>query len=102
MIFLILSLLFLHVIEIWLFGGAYFLMLKNGNFGAILGAQTTTLFGTVYYSATVYTTIGFGDVYPVGAIRTMTGTEGVTGLLLITWSASFTFVEMLKWWNDSD
>jgi hypothetical protein len=32
----------------------------------------------------------------------MTGTEAVTGLTLITWSASYTFVEMLKTWENDD
>jgi hypothetical protein len=50
----------------------------------------------------VFTTVGFGDIYPVGAIRTMTGTEGIVGLTMITWSASYTFVEMLKTWDKSD
>jgi hypothetical protein len=56
----------------------------------------------IYYSASVYTTVGFGDIYPVGAIRTMTGTEGLTGLTMITWSASYTFVEMLDTWKKDD
>jgi hypothetical protein len=29
----------------------------------------------------------------------MTGTEALTGFLLITWSASFTFLEMQRFWK---
>ena len=101
-IFLILSLLLLHVIEVWIFGAAYFLLLQFDGFGELVGSAGPSLFDCVYYSASVFTTVGFGDIYPVGAIRTMTGTEGITGLTMITWSASFTFVEMLKTWNDGD
>ena len=50
----------------------------------------------VYYSAAVYSTVGFGDIYPVGAIRTMTGTQGITGLTMITWFASYTLLDMMK------
>ena len=33
---------------------------------------------------------------PVGAIRFLVGTEALTGFVLVTWSASFTFVEMQR------
>jgi len=32
----------------------------------------------------------------------LAGIEGVTGLLLITWSASFTYLEMVRYWRDED
>ena len=46
-----------------------------------------------------YTTVGFGDVTPVGPIRFMAATEALTGLVLITWSASFTYLEMERFWG---
>jgi len=101
-IFLILSLLLLHVVEVWIFGGAYYYLLHLEGYGELIGADGPTLVDCVYYSASVFTTVGFGDIYPVGAIRVMTGTEGITGLTMITWSASHTFVEMLKTWNNDD
>jgi hypothetical protein len=47
----------------------------------------------------VYTTVGFGDLLPQGAIRFMSGMEALTGLVMITWSASFTFLEMQRDWR---
>ena len=41
-------------------------------------------------------------IVPIGPIRTMSGTEGITGLVMITWSASFALMEMLKNWNEGD
>lgn len=99
---MIFSLLFLHIVAIWIFGGAYYLLLHEDSYGELIGAPTATLVDCIYFSASVFTTVGFGDIYPVGAIRTMVGTEGVAGLTLITWSASYTFLEMLKRWNGSD
>jgi len=99
---MILSLLTLHIVEIWLFGGTYYLLLRMEGFGELMGAPGATLVDCIYFSASVFTTVGFGDIYPVGAIRTMVGTEAVAGLTLITWSASYTFLEMLKRWNDND
>lgn len=57
-------------------------------------------FDFVYYSAMVYTTVGFGDLIPAGPIRMMTGTEALAGLALITWSASFTYLQMQRVWRD--
>lgn len=101
-VLLITSLLLLHIIEIWIFGIGYFVLLQFDGFGSLMGQPVTSIVDFVYYSAAVYTTVGFGDIYPVGAIRTMTGMEAVTGLTIITWSASYTFLEMLKTWNHND
>jgi hypothetical protein len=46
-----------------------------------------------------YTTVGFGDVSPVGPIRFLAGTSALTGFVMITWSASFTFLEMERFWR---
>lgn len=99
---LILALMFMHVVEVWIFAAGYYGLLQFEGYGALLGVPPQSFFDYVYYSAAVYTTVGFGDMYPVGPIRTMTGTEGITGLTLITWSASYTFVEMLKSWRPDD
>jgi hypothetical protein len=89
----------LHVAEIWLFGLCYWLLLHLPAAGSISGASRTSLFDTVYLSATTFSTLGFGDVAPVGPIRFITGTEAVSGFILITWSASFLFLEMQEFWK---
>ena len=96
---LILSLLALHIIEIWVFGFAYYFLLSFEELGALVGVDKVTIFDSIYFSATVYTTLGFGDITPQGPIRTLTGTEGITGLTIITWSASFAYLEMARTWN---
>jgi hypothetical protein len=102
MILLIFSLLILHIVQIWIFGVTYFSLLQLDGFGELRASSTVGFFDCIYYSATVYTTVGFGDIVPIGPIRTVSGTEGVTGLTMITWSASYTFVEMLKTWTKHD
>lgn len=93
------GLLLAHVVEIWLFAGGYWLAtnLELGGFTPGL----TDAFDTVYYSAMVYTTVGFGDLVPSGGLRMITSGEAVTGLSLITWSASFAFLQMQKVWEES-
>jgi Ion channel len=89
----------LHIAEIWLFALGYWFLLNGAGFGEILPPQTLGILDLVYFSATSYTTIGFGDMVPVGAIRFLVGTEALLGLVLITWSASFTFLEMQRYWG---
>jgi hypothetical protein len=43
------------------------------------------------------TSLGFGDVYPVGEMRLVAGIETLTGLM-ISWTASFTYLEMGRHW----
>ncbi|MGD8709612.1 MAG: potassium channel family protein [Ectothiorhodospiraceae bacterium] len=95
---MMLSLLVAHVAEIWLFGAGYFLLLKQGAMGALAGIPVRDLLDCIYFSAVTYTTLGFGDIIPQGPIRFLAGTEALTGLLLVTWSASLTFVEMQRYW----
>lgn len=97
---LIYSILALHIFEIWLFGIGYYLLLQDPSLGTLVGMPVAGLPDYVYYAAAVYTTLGFGDLTPLGPIRFLTGTEAVTGLVLITWSASFTFLEMQRFWRD--
>jgi hypothetical protein len=101
-VILIICLLLLHIIEIWIFGVTYFVLLNFGDAGELVGATQMGILDCVYYSASVFTTLGFGDIVPIGPIRFMTGTEALSGLTFITWSASFTFLEMLKTWNHAD
>jgi len=98
----IFGLLLLHVTEIWLFGAAYWGLLMLPDTGSIAGPHSVGLLNSVYLSAVTYTTVGFGDLVPVGPIRFLSGTEALTGLLLITWSASFTYLEMSRFWRDEE
>ena len=89
-----------HIIEVWLFGVAFYLMLAAGTFGTLQGNFDGSLIDCVYFSFTNYTTVGYGDIEPIGAVRFLAGLEAITGLSLITWSASFMFMEMTLFWED--
>lgn len=88
-----------HTIEIWVFGVAYYLMNQAAGWGYFEGNFTGTLFDCVYFSFTTFTTLGFGDITPQGSIRYLTGIESLTGLVLITWTASFLYHEMRQYWD---
>jgi Ion channel len=95
---LIIIILLAHTVEIWLFGFGYFALIQWVDIGSLQGLESHLLPDYVYYSAMVYTTVGFGDIVPAGPIRFMSGVEALTGLVMITWSASYTFLEMQRDW----
>lgn len=98
---IIFALLALHLAEIWYFGVGYWLLLMLPGTGFVHGEHMAdNLFDAVYLSATTFSTLGIGDLAPVGAIRLLSGMEALTGLLLITWSASFTYLEMSRLWSE--
>ena len=93
-----------HAVEIWVFAAAFYFMHHAEGWGELIGHGNGTLFsGTlfdcVYYSFAVYSTLGFGDITPQGDLRYLTGIEALTGLVLITWSASFLYLEMQSNWE---
>jgi len=90
----------LHVAEIWIFGLTLWTLLSIENAGHVSGSVSGSLLDAVYLSANTYTTVGFGDLAPVGPVRFVGGMMALTGLVLITWSASFTFLEMERFWRN--
>lgn len=89
-----------HIGEVWIFGVAIHLMVRHGGFGTLGGNFDGSLSDSIYFSFTNYTTVGYGDIEPFGAIRFLSGLEAIAGLSLITWSASFLFMEMTRFWED--
>jgi len=88
-----------HVLEVWVFAVAYHWMHHHEGWGHLQGNYQGTLWDAAYFSFSVFTTLGFGDIEPVGDIRYLTGLEALTGLVLITWTASFLFFEMQRYWD---
>lgn len=91
--------LFAHVIEIALYGIGFYLLAKSGDLGTLIGANGSSLSDCFYFSISNYTSLGMGDIQPEGPLRFVAGLEALTGLVLITWTASFLFLEMQKIWN---
>ena len=87
-----------HVVEIWIFAAGYYLMLAWDTDSKLGGNFDGSLLDCSYYSFTNYTSLGFGDIAPFGYIRFLSGLEGLTGLILIAWTASFMYIEMQKFW----
>ncbi len=86
-----------HLVQIALFAGAYWL-LHGTALGNLRGQINSPGMSFLYFSTETYTSLGFGDVYPVGAMRLIAGIEALVGLLMISWTASFTYLEMSRYW----
>lgn len=89
----------LHVTEIWLFAAGLFGLTREPAYGSISPAEGLAFLDYVYFSAITFTTVGFGELVPQGAVRFLCGVEALTGFSIITWSASFTYLEMQRHWG---
>jgi hypothetical protein len=88
-----------HAAEVWVFAVVYYAKHHATGWGHFEGHFNGSLLDCVYFSFTTYTTLGFGDITPHGDLRYLTGIESLTGLVLITWTASFLYLEMQRYWK---
>lgn len=88
-----------HLSQIMLFAGAYYLLRDQFDLGGFGGQFRDAFSSFLYFSSETYTTLGLGDIYPVGSLRMVTGIEAMTGLLMLNWTASFTYLEMQRYWK---
>ena len=87
-----------HMIEAGVFALAYGFLIGLGGHGELIGMDQG-FFANYYFSIVTFTSVGFGDVTPNGALRILAGTEALTGLVLITWTASYSFLQMQRNWH---
>ncbi len=88
-----------HISQISLFALAFGLMQHQWGLGEASGAISENWLDYFYFSASNYTTLGMGDIYPLGHLRLVAAVESLVGLVLITWSASYTYLAMSKYWG---
>lgn len=101
LLFVILGAMASHMLQIVLFGTAYFLLRDKFGLGGFGGQFVDSFSSFLYFSAETYTSLGLGDIFPVGSLRMLAGIEALTGLVMISWTASFTYLEMAKFWKDA-
>ena len=102
LLIVLLSLFALHLAEvtIYAFGISLLEAAKVGSLtGQIRGSEASWIVDHFYFSIANYTTLGIGDIEPQGALRIVAGIEALNGLILIAWSASFTYLVMEKLWG---
>jgi hypothetical protein len=90
---------FAHMVEVAVYGFAFYFLVRYMGVGTLAGSDGFNLPNCVYFSAETYTSLGIGDIAPVGPIRLLAGAEALNGLLLIGWSASFAYIAMERFWK---
>lgn len=81
-----------HTIAVWAFGLAYYGLSHWFNFGQLEGKIDHEVLDYIYFSVVSYSSLGLGDVYPVGGLQLLVGVEAITGLILIGWTITYTFI----------
>ena len=92
-----------HTICVWFYGLLYYFM-ERCDFGYLIFTVkderiVRDFMDYVYFSASAYSALGLGDVVPQKATRFIASVEALNGLVLIAWSASFTYLSMEKFWD---
>jgi hypothetical protein len=90
---------FAHAAEIFLYAVAFYLLVRYLNVGSLGSGGSPSLAGCLYFSAETYTSLGYGDILPAGDLRLLAGMEALNGLLLIGWTASYTYIAMERFWS---
>jgi len=90
--------LFAHILEVFVFAVGWFALERVGM--AELNIPSPTFTDHVYFSFVTYSSLGYGDIVPIGEARLLAGLEALVGLVLIAWTASFTYFEMTLYWED--
>jgi len=88
-----------HVTQIMLFAVAYVALRDHYGLGGFGGQFRDVFSSYLYFSMETYTSLGLGDIFPLGRLRMLAGVEALTGLLMISWTASFTYLEMSRSWT---
>ncbi|MFC0446090.1 ion channel [Pseudidiomarina halophila] len=95
-----------HVAEVAFFGIGGWLLISfadttiNGSLGGLEASPELADF--LFLSIASYTTVGFSEAYPLGPIRFLFGIESLIGFMLITWTASLSFLEMQHHWQNME
>ena len=88
-----------HALEMGIYALTLYALIRWAGAGALAGSAGFSLPNCLYFSAETFTSLGFGDLTPTGPVRLLAGVETLNGLLLIGWSASFTYIAMERFWQ---
>ncbi len=85
-----------HLIEIGIYSVIYYISDIIFDLGAFNIGETPSAFEYYYFAAETYSSLGYGDIFPTGAMRLIAAIEPLNGILLLTWSGAFLFMLVQK------
>lgn len=80
-----------HLTEVGFYASAYALGANVFGLGGLRGSTDRAMLDFFYFAAETYSTLGYGDLVPSGALRLVASVEALNGLLLLSWSGAFLF-----------
>lgn len=84
-----------HIVEIMIYAEVYS---ASQYFPGFISSPQKLDFGdwvnALYFSFVAYSSLGAGDLIASGTLKILYGLEAINGLLLITWSASYSLLTM--------
>lgn len=83
-----------HVVEVVVYAFVYYFAHLIPGFGELPGSSVEDWINTLYFSFVAYSSLGAGDLSASGWFKILYGLEAINGLVLITWSASFSLLAM--------
>lgn len=100
MLFVSFAILLVHLVEVAIYSAALWLLwfYDLGTLQGLTSEPIERMEEFFYFSIASYTSLGIGDIVPHGHLRILVGIEALHGLMLIAWSASFTYLVMEKFW----
>lgn len=85
----LMTLVALHGAEVGLYAAAYAFASEALGMGRVVGIGPHGFFEFCYFAAETYSTLGYGDLVPSGALRVIASIEALNGVLLLTLSGAF-------------
>lgn len=96
-----------HILNIWIYAGVYFLVENFTAFGHLTGSigpaavSYESFIERLYFSASTYASLGLGDIVPSRDLRMLAAAEVLNGLVMIGWTISVTYLSMEQFWSPS-
>jgi hypothetical protein len=83
-----------HVVEVVVYAFVYYFSHLIPGFGELPGPSFEDWINALYFSFVAYSSLGAGELSASGWFKILYGLEAINGLVLITWSASFSLLAM--------
>jgi hypothetical protein len=90
-VFFLVALVSVHVVHITAYAVAYAAGDQLLGLGVLRGSSGSAHLDFFYFAAETYSTLGYGDVVPLGALRLLASIESLNGLMLLAWSGAFLY-----------
>ncbi len=89
-----------HVVHVILYAIGFVLIEHVFEVATLEGPHSGVFNDAFYFAITSYTTLGIGDLYPTGEARLLSGICALNGLVMVTWTASVTYLYMERYWSN--